>query len=201
MKVASMTAIATSQGLPPPEAMPLGAGCGVIAFCPSLESPRACKDAPASLEVSSLFESGWGWAWLENRARQITVARGSTESGWRNCLLYSLFRLRPRRHELAVTKDGSTLKGVVLCIGVLLLVKAPHSVASTDQVANGASLSFLICLIVALAIYLWRLAVALWLWRLGRLSLELRCERNPMLPARHDQCLSPTGANRLRACP
>jgi hypothetical protein len=56
-----------------------------------------------------------------------------------------------------------TLKGVVLCIGVLLLLKAPHYVSSTDQeVAKGANPSFLVCLIVALAINLWRLPLALW---------------------------------------
>jgi hypothetical protein len=56
-----------------------------------------------------------------------------------------------------------TLKGVVLCIGVLLLLKAPHYVSSTDQeIPMGANPSFLVCLIVALAINLWRSPLALW---------------------------------------
>jgi len=60
-----------------------------------------------------------------------------------------------------------------------LLQKAPHYVSSTDQeVANWANLSFLICLIVALAIRL---------WRFGRLSLSLW-----RLPARQYECLSQT---------
>ena len=94
---------------------------------------------------------------------------------------FILFRLRPRRHELAVTDSPSrtmdlTLKGLVLCNGVLWLQKAPHHVSSTDQeVANWANLGYLICLIVALAIGL---------WRFGRLSLSLWREPNHMLPAR-----------------
>ena len=102
-----MTAIATSQGLPPPEAMLLGAGCGVISFCPSLESPRACRDAPASVAVSSLFESGLGWAWLENRG-SANYGCPLLDGIWLAELLL-LFWLRPRRHELAVTKHGSDL--------------------------------------------------------------------------------------------
>ena len=76
-----------------------------------------------------------------------------------------------------------TLKGVVLCIDVLWLLKAPHYVSSTYQeVANWANLSFLICLIVARAINP---------WRFGRLSLGLWRAGNYMLPARQYHCLSP----------
>ena len=69
-----------------------------------------------------------------------------------------------------------TLKGVGLCIGVLLLLKAPNYVSSQDQeVAVWANLSFLVCLIIALAINL---------WGTGRLLLSLWRERDQMLPAR-----------------
>src|SRR6202046_3974696 len=51
-------------------------------FLPKSQSPRACKDAPASLEVSSLFQSGFvqvwlGWTWLEKPPCQfrLPVAR------------------------------------------------------------------------------------------------------------------------------
>ena len=73
-----MTAIATSQGLPPPEAVPLSAGCGVIAFCPSL-NPRThvrMRRRALRFQVCSrlvLFDSGWGWAWLENRPCQLRL--------------------------------------------------------------------------------------------------------------------------------
>jgi hypothetical protein len=132
-------------------------------------------------------------------ALQITVARCSTASGSRNFSSLSVicsylvattlsslkrgarnglqfgeavFHLVPvaaapsrtRRHGLALTNYGSGLQ------------KAPHHVSSTDQeVANWANLGYLICLIVALAIGL---------WRFGRLSLSLWREPKHMLPAR-----------------
>ena len=70
----------------------------------------------------------------------------------------------------------SVLCGVGLCLGVLLLLKAPNYVSSQYQeVAVWANLSFLVCLIVALAINL---------WGTGRLLLSLWRERDQMLPAR-----------------
>ena len=86
---------------------------------------------------------------------------------------FSLFRFLPRRHARIM---DLTLKGVGLCIGALLLLKAPNYVSSQYQeVANWANRSFLICLIVALAINL---------WGIGRRLLSLWRERDPMLPAR-----------------
>jgi hypothetical protein len=86
---------------------------------------------------------------------------------------FRLFRLLPRRQARIM---DLTLKCVGLCIGVLLLLKAPNYVSSQYQeVAVWANLSFLVCLIVALAINL---------WGTGRLLLSLWRERNKMLPAR-----------------
>jgi hypothetical protein len=82
------------------------------------------------------------------------------------------------------------LKGVVLCIGVFLLLKAPHDVSSTDQeIAKGANPSFLVCLIVALAINLWRLPLALWP---AVARTQPHASRAPA---------SVSFANPLRACP
>lgn len=86
---------------------------------------------------------------------------------------FRLFRLLPRRQARIM---DLALKGVGLCIGVLLLLKAPNYVSSPYQeVAVWANLSFLVCLIVALAINL---------WGTGRLLLSLWRERDQMLPAR-----------------
>jgi hypothetical protein len=86
---------------------------------------------------------------------------------------FRLFRLLPRRQARIM---DLTLRGVGLCIGVLLLFKAPNYVSSQYQeVAVWANLSFLVCLIVALAINL---------WGTGRLLLSLWRERDQMLPAR-----------------
>jgi hypothetical protein len=86
---------------------------------------------------------------------------------------FSLFRLLPRRRARIM---NLTLKVVGLCIGVLLLLKAPNYVSSPYQeVARWANLSFLVCLIVVLAINL---------WGAGRLLLSIWRERDPMLPAR-----------------
>src|ERR1035437_1652032 len=64
MKVASITATATSQGLPPPGAEPLRAGCGVISFCPSL-SPR-----------KHVQMRGWGLRFQCCLGCQFTVGNG-----------------------------------------------------------------------------------------------------------------------------
>jgi hypothetical protein len=86
---------------------------------------------------------------------------------------FSLFRLLPRRHARIM---DLTLKGVGLCIGVLLLFKAPNYVSSQYQeVADWTNLSLLVCLIAALAINLWGTC---------RLLLSLWRERDQMLPAR-----------------
>jgi hypothetical protein len=86
---------------------------------------------------------------------------------------FRLFRLLPRRQARIM---DLVLKGVGLCIGVLLLLKAPNYVSSQyREVAAWANLSFLVCLIVALAINL---------WGTGRLLLSLWRERDQMLPAR-----------------
>jgi hypothetical protein len=86
---------------------------------------------------------------------------------------FRLFRLLPRRQARIM---DLALKVVGLCIGVLLLLKAPNYVSSQYQeVAVWANLSFLVCLIVALAINL---------WGTGRLLLSLWRERDQMLPAR-----------------
>ena len=86
---------------------------------------------------------------------------------------FRLFRLLPRRQARIL---DLALKGVGLCIGVLLLLKAPNYVSSQYQeVAVWANLSFLVCLSVALAINL---------WGTGRLLLSLWRERDQMLPAR-----------------
>jgi HAAS len=85
---------------------------------------------------------------------------------------FRLFRLLPRRQARIM---DLTLKGVGLCIGVLLLLQAPNYVSSQyREVAAWANLSFLVCLIVVLAINL---------WGTGRLLLSLWRERDQMLPA------------------
>jgi hypothetical protein len=86
--------------------------------------------------------------------------------------LFNLFRLLPRRR--ARTAD-LILKCWGLSIGVQLLLKAPNYVASQyKEVADWANLSFLICVIVAVAINL---------WGISRVVLSLIRERNEMLPA------------------
>jgi hypothetical protein len=63
MNVASITAIATSQGLPPLEAGPLLAGGGVIYFCPSFtpESIYRCAGKAGGFNVvgESVLTSGF----------------------------------------------------------------------------------------------------------------------------------------------
>jgi len=89
---------------------------------------------------------------------------------------FRLFRLLPRRQARIL---DLSLRGAGLSIGVLLLRKAPNYVSSVSsqyqQVADWANLSFLVCLIAALAINLWSTA---------RLLLSLWRERDQMLPAR-----------------
>ena len=86
---------------------------------------------------------------------------------------FRLFRLLPCRQARIM---DLTLKGIGLCIGVLLLLKAPNYVSSQYQeVAVWANLSFLVCLIVALAINL---------WGTGRLLFSLWREREQVLSAR-----------------
>jgi hypothetical protein len=86
---------------------------------------------------------------------------------------FTLFRLLPRRR--ARTAD-LVLKCWSLQIGVSLLLKAPNYVTSKYQeVADWANLTFLICLIIAVAINL---------FGTGRLVFSLLRERHQMLPAR-----------------
>jgi hypothetical protein len=85
----------------------------------------------------------------------------------------SLFRWLPRGQARVA---DVLLRGIGLCIGVLLLLKAPNYVTSQDpEVARWANLIFEICIIVAVAINL---------WGTGQALFSLRRERHQMLPAR-----------------
>lgn len=86
---------------------------------------------------------------------------------------FSLFRLLARRPARIM---DLTLKSAGLCIGALLLFKAPNYVSSPyPKVADWANLSLLICLIVAVAINLEGTVRQLFsLWR----------EHDQMLPQR-----------------
>jgi hypothetical protein len=86
---------------------------------------------------------------------------------------FSLFRwlARPKARVADVI-----LRGISLCIGVLLLLKAPNYVTSQyPDVAYWANLNFEICVVVAVAIHL---------GGTGRALFSLLRERDQMLPAR-----------------
>ena len=86
---------------------------------------------------------------------------------------FSLFKMLERRRA---RNANLILKCWGLSIGVHLLLKAPNYITSTHQeIAAWANLTFLICLIVALAINL---------FGMGRLLYSLLRERDQMLPAR-----------------
>jgi TRAP-type C4-dicarboxylate transport system permease small subunit len=86
---------------------------------------------------------------------------------------FTLFRLLPRRRARIA---DLVLKCWSLQIGVSLLLKAPNYVTSKYQeVADWANLTFLIRLIVAVAINL---------FGTGLLVFSLLRERHQMLPAR-----------------
>src|ERR1700724_3091300 len=65
MNVASVTAIATSQGLPPPETEPLLAGGGVISLCPK----------PQSREHLEMRDRGFGFQVVWVRSFPVGMAR------------------------------------------------------------------------------------------------------------------------------
>jgi hypothetical protein len=86
---------------------------------------------------------------------------------------FTLFRWLPRPR---VRVGDKILKGIGLCLCVLLLLKAPSYVSAPNpDVAYWANLNLEICVVIAAVINL---------WEAGRALFSLFRERHQMLPAR-----------------